>query len=219
VTSGAVGRAVCAALLVLALPTASLAQNGRWRVAGAVEYAHITEDDGFLGAGPGASGSLEFALTDATTIGVEGGLMRHIRDLDLHAVAFDPNGRIEALPYIERWEGTAAFVIGTVSHAFGSARARPVVWGGVGIMSHGGTSRGPRTLPQIPPGYTLQAGDAVERQGRSSRARAMDGGAGVDIAVTERMVIRPFAGFRLVNTGNVGPKYIIRTGARVSMSW
>lgn len=218
-TSVAVSPAVCAALLVLALPTASLAQDGRWRVAGAVEYAHITEDDGFLGAGPGASGSLEFALTDATAIGVEGGVIRHIRDLDFHAIAFDPNGRIEAFPYTERWEGTATFVMGTASHAFGSARARPVVWGGVGVMSHGGTSRGPRTLPQIPAGYTLQDGDAVARRGRSSSAVATEGGAGVDIGVAERVTIRPFAGLRLVNTGNVGPKYIIRTGARVTMSW
>jgi hypothetical protein len=207
------------ALLVLALPGVALAQGGRWRAAGAIEFAHITEDDGFLGSGPGGSGAVEARLTDATSVGVEVGVMRHIRDLGFHAVAFDPAGRIEAFPYTERWEGTATFVMGTLSHAFGSARARPVIWGGVGSMSHGGTSRGPRTMPQIPPGYTLQDGDAVARKGRSSSAFAMEGGAGLDVDVTERLTLRPFAGLRLVNTGNVGPKYILRAGLRLAAGW
>jgi hypothetical protein len=210
---------VGAALLTLAPPAKSLAQDGRWRAAGAVEYAHITEDDGFLGSGPGVSGTVEFRLTRGTAVGVELGAMHHIRDLGFHAVAFDPDGRIEAFPYTERWEGTATFVVATVSHAFGSARARPVLWGGAGVMWHGGTSRGPLTMPVIPPGYTLQGDVGITREGRSSSGGAVDGGAGVDIDVVEHMAVRPFFGFRLVNTENIGPKYIMRVGARVAVTW
>jgi hypothetical protein len=212
-------RIVWAALLSLVLPAVSLAQDGRWRAGGTVEFAHITEDDGFLGSGPGVSGAVEVRLTDATAVGLEIGAMHHVRDLGFHAVAFDPDGRIEAFPYTERWEGTATFVMATVSHAFGSARARPVVWGGAGVMWHGGTSRGPLTMPAIPPGYTLQGDVGVTREGRSSSGAAVDGGAGVDIDVMERMAVRPFFGLRLVNTENVGPKYIIRVGARFAVTW
>jgi hypothetical protein len=210
---------VCAALLSLVLPAVSFAQDGRWRAAGAVEYAHITEDDGFLGSGPGVSGAVEVRLTGATAVGLEVGAMRHVRDLSFHAVALDPDGRIEAFPYTERWEGTATFVVATVSHAFTSARVRPVLWGGAGVMWHGGTSRGPLTMPAIPPGYTLQGDVGVTREGRSSSGAAVDGGAGVDIDVVDRMAVRPYVGLRLVNTENVGPKYIVRVGARVAVTW
>lgn len=210
---------LCAAIVTLALPRVSLAQDGRLRVAGAVEFARITEDDGFLGSGPGGSGAVEIRLTDLTSVGVEVSTLRHVRDLAFHAVAFDPGGRIDAFPYTERWEGTATFVMATVSRAIGSARVRPVVWGGVGGMWHGGTSRGPLTMPQIPPGYALQDGDVAAREGRSSIALATEGGAGVDIGVAGRVTVRPFAGLRLVNTGNFGPKYIIRVGARVAVAW
>jgi hypothetical protein len=47
----------------------------------------------------------------------------------------------------------------------------------------------------------------------------MDGGAGVDIDLGDRLVLRPFAGLRLVDTGNVGPKYILRGGARIAVGW
>jgi hypothetical protein len=47
----------------------------------------------------------------------------------------------------------------------------------------------------------------------------MDGGGGVDIRLAGPVTIRPFAGLRLVNTGNFGPKYIIRTGARIAVRW
>jgi hypothetical protein len=134
-------------------------------------------------------------------------------------VAFDSGGRPEPLPYIERWEGTATFVLAVVSHAFGDGRARPVVWGGAGHMSHGGTRRAPLTQPQVPPGFTLQAGDAETRIGGSSRAFLTDGGFGVDVAINDRVTLRPFGGFRLVNTGGFGPKYIIRGGARVAVRW
>jgi hypothetical protein len=220
VTGKRIGRLVVGAvLLTLVLPAETRAQDGRWRAAGAVEYAHITEDDGFLGSGPGVSGTVEFRLTGATDVGLEVGAMHHIRDLGFHAVAFAPDGRIEAFPYTERWEGTATFVVATVSHAFGTARARPVVWGGAGVMWQGGTSRGPLTLPAIPPGYTLQGDVGVTRKGRSSSGAAVDGGAGVDIDLVKHMAVRPFFGLRLVNTENVGPKYIIRLGGRVAVTW
>jgi hypothetical protein len=82
-------------------------------------------------------------------------------------------------------------------------------------MSHGGTRRGPVALPQLRPGYSLQPMDADTIQGASSRGLVVDGGAGVEVRITPRVSVRPFAGLRLVNTGNVGPKYVVRTGVRV----
>lgn len=213
--------AACAIVpIVLATPQALLAQpNGRVSMVGAVEHARITEDDGYLGAGFGGAGGMQFHLTNATSLEIEIGRERHIRDLGLFAVAYDAQSRLQALPYTERWKGTATFVLGLVSRAFGSTRARPVIWGGGGLMSHGGTLRGPLTLPQVPPGFTLQPGDSKARRGRSSNAFAMDGGVGVDVRFTDRLTVRPFAGLRLVNTGNFGPKYIIRSGSRIAFRW
>jgi hypothetical protein len=208
-----------ALMILFVLATASFAQDRPWRVAGALEYARITEDEGFLGAGPGVSGGVEFALTEATTLGVDGGATRHIRDLDFHAVAFDAEGRPVPLPYTERWEGTAGFVMITVAHAFGATPIRPVVWGGAGLMSHGGTSSRQLTTPQVPPGYILQDDDGFTRQGRRVTAFAFEGGGGMDVEVTPRVTVRPFAALRLANTANVGPKYIIRSGARVAVAW
>ena len=90
-----------------------------------------------------------------------------------------------------------------------------MVWGGAGWMSHGGTRRGPVVAPQVPPGFTLQPGDAETRQGASSKAAVADGGVGVELRVAPRITVRPFAGFRLANTGDGGPKYVIRTGVRI----
>lgn len=205
---------------MLGSATASLAQDAQWRVAGGLEYAHVTGDDGYLGAGPGVSGGVEFALTEAFTIGVEGGVARHRRDLDFYAIAFDADGRLLPLPYTERWEGTARFVMLTVAHAWGATSIRPVVLASAGMMSHGGTSGRPLTTPQVPPGYTLQHdGGVVTRRGRHVTAFAFEGGGGVDIDVAPRVTLRPFAALRLTGTGNVGPKYIIRSGARVVVAW
>ena len=37
----------------------------------------------------------------------------------------------------------------------------------------------------------------------------------MDVRATGPLTVRPFVGFRLVNTGGAGPKYIFRSGARV----
>jgi hypothetical protein len=215
-----IGATTCVFVVALATAQSAFAQpNGRVSVVGTVEYAHIPEDEGFLGAGIGAAGGLQFHLTESTSVAVEVGRQRHVRDLEFFAVAFDSAGHPQPLPYIERWEGTATFVLGLVSRTFGSGRARPAVWGGAGHMSHGGTTRGPLTQPQVPPGFTLQSGDAETRTGGSSKAFLADGGFGVDVNATDRVTVRPFVGFRLVNTGGFGPKYIIRSGARVAVRW
>jgi hypothetical protein len=219
-----VGALASAFAIVLALPQALLAQpNGRVSVVGTIEHARITEDDGYLGAGFGGAGGLQFHLTDATSVEIEIGQEKHVRDLGFFALAYGSQGRqgpFQAFPYTERWEGTATFVLALISRTFGSARARPVIWGGGGLMSHGGTLRRPLTLPQVPPGLALQPGDEPEtRRGSRSNAFAMDGGVGVDVRFTNRITARPFAGLRLVNTGNFGPKYVIRSGARIGFHW
>ena len=208
---------IAAALIALALiPRAAHAQTGgRLAVAGTLDYTRITEDDGFLGSGVGGAGTLGFRLTDATAVEVEVGRTRHVRDLGLFAVVRDAQGRTDAIPYTQRWKGTATFVIGSIAHTFGSGSVRPVLWGGGGLMTHGGTLRGPKAALQVPPGFSLQPGDGETRRGASSHALTLDGGIGVEVRVAPRVTVRPFAGLRLANTENVGPKYVVRTGVRV----
>lgn len=192
---------------------------GRVALTGGVEYARITEDEGFLGAGPAWAIGVDYALTSATSIGVAFAHNHHVRDLDFFAVAHDAQGRLRPLPYVERWKGDAFFLLGTVSRAFGSRPVRPVVWGGGGLMFHGGTLRGPLVAPEIPPGAVLESGVPQFRSGRDSRALAVEGGGGLDLRLTDRYAVGPFAGLRLVNTGNFGPKYIVRSGVRIGVRW
>lgn len=201
---------------VAGVPALASAQPaGRFSVAGGVDYARITDDESFLGSGLGVAGTVGWRFTDATSLEVEVGRTRHVRDLDFFAVVHDARGNVDAIPYTQRWQGTATFAIASVAHTFGSGSIRPVVWGGGGLMTHGGTLRGPVVAPQVPPGFTLQPGDAGTAKGGPSHALAIDGGVGVDVRVAPRVMLRPFAGLRLANTGGVGPKYVIRTGVRV----
>jgi hypothetical protein len=209
---------VCALILVGALlPQAALAQSrSPLSIVGGPEYAHITEDEGFLGAGFGGVFGLQFHLNRQTAVEIEVTRDHHVRDLDFFAVAHDPQGRPVPLPYTERWKGNATFVLGLISHRFGTSRAPLVVWGGGGIMTHSGTTRGPLTLPDVPPNYTIVSADLQTRQGRRVNAMTGDGGAGVDVRLGERLTLRPFAGVRLTMAGGAGPKYIMRGGARLA---
>lgn len=205
-----------AALALLAAPAGVYAQSvTKTSFVGSVEYARITEDDGVLGSGLGGGGGIQIELTEATALGVEISRTHHVRDLGLFAVAYDAAGRPEPYPLTERWEGNATWLIGTISHAFGSARVRPLIWGGGGMMWHSGTSTGPLTTPQVRAGFTLQPGTLDRRKGQSTSALATDAGVGVEVRISRRLAIAPFAGLRLANTGNFGPKYIVRGGARV----
>ena len=154
----------------------------------------ITDDESFLGSGIGASGSVGWRFTDATSLEIEAGRTRHRRDLGLFAVVRDAQGRTDAIPYTQRWEGTATFVVASVAHTFGSGSVRPVVWGGGGVMTHGGTVRGPVIAPQVPPGYTLQPGDADTRRGSKSNGLVADGGIGVDVRVARAGDAAPVRG-------------------------
>jgi len=207
---------IVTALIIGGQPSTLSAQtDGRLSVVGGIEHARITEDDAYLGAGFGAMGGVQYHLTEATSVGVEISRERHLRDFGLFAIAYDAEGRSQVFPYIRRWKGAATFVLGVVSHAFGSARARPVMWIGGGMMAHGGTLRGPLAAPQAPPGFTLRPGDVETRRGQRAIAVAADGGVGVDVRLSGRVTVGPFVGLRLINTGNFGPKYIVRSGVRI----
>lgn len=211
-----IGIALCVIGVVAAMSrTASAQPPGRIGVAGTIDYARMTDDESLLGDGIGGAASVRWRFTEDTALEVEAGRSRHVRDLHLFAVAQDAQGRIEPIPYTQRWEGTATFVIASVAHTFGSGRARPVLWGGGGLMSHGGTRRGPVGVPQAPPGFSLQPLDTETRQGASSNALVADSGVGIDVRVAPRITVRPFAGVRLTSAEQVGPKYIVRTGIRI----
>jgi hypothetical protein len=204
--------------LLLALMTSPTFAQSRppISVVGGLDYARITEDEGFLGAGFGAILGAQFHLTRSTAVEVEVTRDRHVRDLSQSAVAVDPQGRLQPLPYTTRWEGTATFVMALVSHRMGPANAPLVVFGGGGFMTHGGTLRGPLTLPEVPPNYTIQSVDLATRRGSRSSAFTAEGGAGVDVGIHRRLIVRPFVGLRLAMTENVGPKYIVRGGVRLA---
>jgi len=195
--------------------SASAQAPGRVGVAGTIDYARMTDDESFLGGGIGGAGSVQWRFTEATGLEVEVGRTRHVRDLDLFAVAQDAQGRIQPVPYTQRWEGTATFLVASLAHTFGSGRARPVLWGGGGLMYHGGTRRGPVVAPQAPPGFSLQPLGLETHEGSSSNALVADGGVGIDVRVAQRITVRPFAGLRLTSAEQVGPKYIVRTGVRI----
>lgn len=114
-----------------------------------------------------------------------------------------------------RSEGTATFVIGSVARQFGSARARPVIWGGAGIMHHPGTLGTVDEVIGLPPGVVLPPSFA-DRRGPAVTALAFDGGAGLDVLTTDRLSARPYAGSRFIRTGNHGPKLEWRVGVRLS---
>src|SRR6476659_3703896 len=114
-------RMAVASFVLLAAPAAWAQSRPAPSIVGEIEYARITEDDGFLGSGVGAGGGVRFHLTDATSLGVDLSRTHHVRDLGLYAVGFDASGRSEAFPYTQRWEGTATWLLGTLSHAFGRA--------------------------------------------------------------------------------------------------
>jgi hypothetical protein len=202
-------------LAVVPPPTVS-AQSRPIGVTGGLDFARMTDDESFLGSGMGLSGGIQWRLTRATALEIEAGRERHVRDLGFHAVVYDAQGRIDAVPYTQRWEGNSTFVVGSLSHAFGTGTVRPVVWGGGGVMFDDGTERGPVTPPVVPPGFTLQPGDPQSGQDPSATAFVFDGGAGIDSRVSSRVTLRPFAGVRLAGTGETGPKYILRFGVRVA---
>ena len=207
--AAAIGMLACVPASVDAQPAS------RFLVGGTVDYARITDDESFLGSGVGVAGMAGWRFTDATSLEVEVGETWHVRDLDFFAVVRDARGTVNAIPYTQRWEGSAMFAIASLAYKFGAGAIRPVVWGGGGVMVHDGTVRGPLVPPQIPPGFTLQPGDAVTTRGERSRALTIDGGVGLDVRVASRLTLRPFAGLRLTNTDSVGPKYVARMGVRV----
>lgn len=211
---------VAVIMLFLFSPCPAGAQDARkLSITGAIDYTRITDDESFLGAGLGGAGGIQWRLTDATAVEVEIGRARHVRDLGSFAVAQDAQGRLTPIPYTRRWQGTATFVIASISHAFGAGRAQPVIWGGGGLMSHGGTRRGPVVAPQVPAGYTLQPGELDTVEGRSTTALTFDGGTGLDVRIAEKIAVRPFVGLRFSRTGNFGPKYIIRSGVRIGFGF
>jgi hypothetical protein len=207
-----------AAACVLAEPQALLAQpSGRLSVLGTVEYAGVTD---YVGGWLGGSGGLQFHLTDASSLEIEIGGVRNRRDHGrLFLSAYDAQGRNQLLvaPYIERETNSLAFVLALISHSFGSRRARPVLWGGGGAISLGRSTH-PLTSPQVPVGLTLQPGQAEAHRSRGYAA-AIEGAAGIDVRLVDRITVRPFVGLGVATGGSLAGPAIIRGGARIGVRW
>jgi hypothetical protein len=184
-----------------------------------IDYAHITEDDAFLGDGLGWTARVEWRLTRNTALEFELSRERHLREGEAGTGFLQPDGSFVPYFFRWRWEGTATFLMGTVTRAFGDSRVRPMIWGGGGLLHHPGTVYSTTGLSQLPPETELPPGFEESRQGRGVTAAAIEGGAGAGVRTGDYLVVRPYAALRLANTGNYGPKYIIRSGVRVMVHW
>jgi hypothetical protein len=191
----------------------------RWFAAGAVELARTTEDDGFLGSGPGWSAGLGLRLTSKTSVTIEVGGERHVRNLRHGFTVTDATGRLHTLFADTRWDGTGSFAIGAVSRTLGRGRARPVVWGGGGWLWHGGTRYIVVRRDELPPGAEPPGWIYQDTTGRAVNAPVVEGGGGVEFEAGARLAVRPYASLRLIGTDNEGPKYVVRYGMSVRVGF
>lgn len=204
----------------------------RLGLGGGIEYANITEDDGFLGDGLGWTANVEWRWTRNTAVEFELSRERHVREGRAGTVFAQSDGSLVPYSFTWRWEGTATFLFGTVTRTFGAWRVRPLLFGGGGLMRHPGTmsittdfspSGEPFALPPDVPAPEAEAapdpGARLYHRGRGATAAAIEGGGGLAVRAGERLVVRPYAALRLATTGNYGPKYIIRSGLRVMVLW
>lgn len=207
-----------AAACVLAEPQVLHAQpTGRLSVLGTVEYAGVTD---YVGGWLGGSGGMQLHLTDASSLEIEIGGVRNSRDHGrLFLAAYDAEGRNQTLvaPYIERENNSLAFVLALILRSFGSRRARPVLWGGGGVISLDRSTQ-LLTSPQVPAGLTLQPGQAEAHRSRGYAA-AIEGGVGVDVRLVDRITVRPFVGLGVATGGSLLGPAIIRGGARIGVRW
>jgi hypothetical protein len=122
--------------------------------------------------------------------------------------------------------------MGTVTRAFGDSRVRPMIWGGGGLLRHPGTMSSatdfspagepfilPPWLPAPEAELAPDFGARLQSRGPGVTAAAIESGVGAAVSATDHLVVRPYATLRLANTGNYGPKYIIRSGVRVMVHW
>jgi hypothetical protein len=196
-------------LLSLAVSASAQSTIGRWGAFAGVEVAHSTEDEGFLGAGPGVYGGVSYRLARNTSLAMEIGTERHVRDFRfLTAVP----GQIQPVPFDVRWAGSAVFLVANVQHGFGATRARPFVFGGGGLMHDAGTTRRIVDRSEVPASVTLPP----HFDSPSATVSVIDGGGGVEIRIRDRLRLEPFAGIRLASSGETGPKYIVRYGLTVA---
>ncbi len=208
-----VGAALVASGLLFAGAQPAQAQD-RSRVGffGGLEFAHITEDEGLLGTGPGVRGGLTIRLSPSTMVEFEIGAERHIRNFVFYGSPTVPT--FAPVPYEVRWSGTAGFGVARLTHAFGRRAVRPIAWGGAGVMHQAGTRH------EITDDGGLPFPDAERRSvSPAVTAFVLDGGGGVDVAVGREWRVRPYAGMRLAFTGGYGPRYILRTGADIGWRW
>jgi hypothetical protein len=148
----------------------------RWSLVGDVARSAIYDDEGSLGRGPAISGALGYAWS------------RHSR-LELTVRGASHTRDVVGL----RWESTPTVVTARAVREFGSARVRPFLAGGLGVMHVSGTTEyrrweGPLAGPPV-----------TERiEDWRSTALAFDLGAGVTVLAGDRWFVQPE--FRLISS-------------------
>lgn len=209
---------VILAALVVPPPAWSQVEH-RLGVTGSLEFAHTTADDGFLGSGAGWSAGLDVRLTPTTSVAVDAGAERHVREFRFGTAVTLPDGSLVPHFLRSRSDGTAMFLMTRLVHAFGRAAVRPVIWAGVGVMRAPGTRHRITNESPLPPGTSLPPGFVADDRGPAVTAGVSEGGGGLEIAWRAGWTVTPYAALRLAGTGNVGPKYILRTGLGAVWRW
>ena len=154
----------------------------RWSIAGAIAGSRIYDDEGSLGPGPAISGAIGYAWSRQSTLELSLGHARHER-------------HVQSLG----WETRPTTITVRAIREFGSARARPFVAGGVGVMHVRGTtffreSGGPFSGPSVVTGASRW----------SATGLAFDLGGGVVVRVTDRWFVRPE--FRVLSSKPTRPR-------------
>jgi hypothetical protein len=199
------------AMLIVAAPAWAQSTRPIALFAG-VELAHITEDEGVLGKGPGTYGGITIGLGRSTSLAVEAGVQRHVRDFTF---GIGLPGSFFPAEYRVRWLGTATYLMLDIRRSFGDHATKPFVYGGIGMVHDGGTRHRILDRSQVPPEVVLPE----ERFTGSGPVTAWgyEGGGGLDIRVNDRVGLRPFSGIRLMTTGETGPKFIIHGGMALTV--
>jgi hypothetical protein len=156
------GLAGFAFLIAQQVTAAAPAQRQNVTVTASVGRGSTWDDEGGIGAGLSAGGSVEWRLHPRLSAVLRVEQLAHERHMvqDLRMIS-----------------GRTIFATGEVRYRFGSGRVVPFAVGGYGAALHSGT-----LIDRVGPPLTLQ---------RSSRSGVGVGGAGMEVSISDRLSVMP----------------------------
>lgn len=161
-----------------------------------VGAATTWDDEGLLGRGPSVAGHLDFALNERVRV----------------------RGVFDRVPYYRdtswlRFDGRMDFIGVEVEHRLRGGTVQPFILGGGGLVNFSDVWVHKRSItPTVPP-----TEDATSRSGRFSAAVL---GAGIDIALSPQVSLRPhIRTYMMSPDSDVHPHLSIRPGVGLTMRW